>query len=248
MPDIDQVARSQIADLQLVINQTAGALASITANPITFTYNPANASVAGVATDIFGSGIIKVMSMTATLTGPATYTLPSIASIIAALPTLMSGQTFGLRIMNLSSQTWTIAASAGWSLTGVMTIATATWRDFQIQYLSPTSMLLSDMGQGTTASITYPFTGGATNFSIDELLLEAQPLSKPSDPLWPSLWPLNQNEWVTQLLHTWAIPLTNASDPIDPIMAFGPTPPPSPVLIMPMFSFGAGFVQSSQIP
>ena len=107
-------------------------------------------------------------------------------------------------------------------------------------------MLLSDMGQGTTASITYPFTGGATNFPIDELLLEAQPLSKPTDPLWPSLWPLNQNEWVTQLLHTWAMPLTTASDSIDPIMIFSPTAIPTSVVSqqIAMNNFSGGFNNS----
>ena len=248
MPDIDQVARSQIADLQLTIGQTGASLAAITANPITFTYNTLNASATGAVTDLFGSGIIKIMSMIGIPPAAATYTLPSIASIITAFPVLTPGMTFGLRIMNLGPQTWTIAGSAGWSLTGVMTIATATWRDFQIQYISPAAMLLSDMGAGTTAVQTYPFLGALANFPTDELIMDAQVNSKPSDPTWATLWPPNQNEMVTNLLHTWAMPLTVASDPIDPIMTFGPTPPPSPVLIMPMFSFGAGFVQSSQIP
>ena len=237
MPDIDQVARSQVADLTLQIAQTAAAVAAVTANPITFTYNQANASASGVPADIFGSGIIKVLVLSGWPAAGSAYTLPSITSIAAALPILTPGMTFGLRIMNLGPQTWTVAAPAGWSLNGVMTIATGTWRDFQILYTSPAAMLLTDMGTGTTLAPNYPF-WGVSPFTAPELTTAQLP-SKPSDQLWPSLWPPNPNEAITNLLHTWAIPLTNAPDPIDPIMLFGPTSIPAAVVSQQMTTANA---------
>lgn len=73
------------------------------------------------------------LALTGTLAAGANIQLPTVATAAAAVP---GGETVGgsiiLRIINRSSANfaWTVTTNTGWTLTGTMTIAQNTWRDF----------------------------------------------------------------------------------------------------------------------
>jgi len=66
------------------------------------------------------------------LTGTAgTVTLPTAAQLLAALPLVAQvvGASGALRVIGTTG-TWTVTTATGWTLTGTMTVAVSTWRDF----------------------------------------------------------------------------------------------------------------------
>lgn len=69
-----------------------------------------------------------------TSTGGATpsLTLPTVANLLAAFPNAQNGYSYKLRVINANSGTATIVTNTGWTLTGTLTLATNTWRDFVV--------------------------------------------------------------------------------------------------------------------
>ena len=61
------------------------------------------------------------------------------------------GSTYRLRVINRSSGNfaWTMTTNTGWTLTGTMTIAQNTWRDFVVTLTSLTAATLQAVGVGT---------------------------------------------------------------------------------------------------
>jgi hypothetical protein len=60
------------------------------------------------------------------------------------------GTSWQVRILNQAgTQTWTVTTNTGWTLTGTMTIATATWRDFIIQITAAGAATITSVGAGT---------------------------------------------------------------------------------------------------
>jgi hypothetical protein len=90
-----------------------------------------------------------VLGLTGTLATAAALTLPTVASLAAALPNPQVSQDYRLRIINFgNSNTWTVTANAGWTLNGAMGIATLTWREFIVTVTSLTTATLQNIGAG----------------------------------------------------------------------------------------------------
>lgn len=91
-----------------------------------------------------------VVNLTATLAGAGTVTLPTVAQLVAAIPNAFVGMSYNLRIMNSSGGAfaWTVTTNTGWTLTGTMTIAQTTYRDFIVTLNSLTAATLQQVGTG----------------------------------------------------------------------------------------------------
>lgn len=80
-----------------------------------------------------------------------TLTMPTAAAIIAANPSFSIGQEYTLRFINANSGTATIAAGAGITTSGTLTLATNTTRDFVISYTAAGALTMTSVGTGTTS-------------------------------------------------------------------------------------------------
>lgn len=89
-----------------------------------------------------------------TSTGGATpsLTLPTAAAYLAANPGLnIVGKSNRIRFINNNSGTATIVTNTGWTLTGTMTLATSTWRDFIVTLTAAGALSLVSVGTGTNS-------------------------------------------------------------------------------------------------
>lgn len=116
-----------------------------------YTTNAATTSTLLTAAQIDGGGVgATTLALTGTLGGAANAQLPTVAALVASDPAFTTGATYLVRIINpAGSQTWTVTTNTGWTLSGAMTIPTATWRDFYIIFTSPTAATLQTVGTGT---------------------------------------------------------------------------------------------------
>jgi hypothetical protein len=77
---------------------------------------------------------------------------PTAALLIAAVPNWQIGGSYVLRVINANSggaYTLTVTSGASVTLTGTMTMAQNTWRDFQVTYTGAGTVTLQSMGTGT---------------------------------------------------------------------------------------------------
>ena len=79
-----------------------------------------------------------------------TLTLPLAADVIA-LAGLAVGQSYLLRVINSNSGTATIASNTGWSLTGTLTLATNTWREFVVTMNGAGTLTAVNVGTGSNS-------------------------------------------------------------------------------------------------
>lgn len=63
--------------------------------------------------------------------------------------TFATGSSYVLRVINNNSGTATIVTNTGWTLTGTLTLATGTWREFLITAASATTLTAVVTGTGT---------------------------------------------------------------------------------------------------
>jgi hypothetical protein len=114
-------------------------------------FNTNSTAVAATLTaaNIAGGGSSVDLALTGTLTGAAAITLPTVAALVPSLFSPSVGTTYRLRIINESSGAfaWTVTTNTGWTLTGTMSIAQNTWREFVVTITgvgaSPTATLQS---------------------------------------------------------------------------------------------------------
>lgn len=114
--------------------------------------NTATASTTLTAANIYAAGAIDVtLNMTGTLGAGGAATLPTVANLVTAVNNLVAGQTYRLRVINSSSANfaWTVTTNTGWTLTGTMSVAQNTWRDFYVTLTSATAATLVSIGVGT---------------------------------------------------------------------------------------------------
>ena len=69
--------------------------------------------------------------------GATALTLPSAAALYNALS--INGLQYRLRIINTNGGTLTLTAGAGCTVTGTLTLATNTWREFDVTISGPPS-------------------------------------------------------------------------------------------------------------
>lgn len=96
----------------------------------------------------------NVVNMTAALGGAGTLNVDTAANIIAAMTGGGAvGSSARLRIINSSAGAfaWTVTTAAGVTLTGTMTIAQNTFRDFIITVTGAATVTIQQVGTGTTS-------------------------------------------------------------------------------------------------
>lgn len=123
-----------------------------------FTSIPTNTPLA--LTTGFAGADINTINLTAPLSAAGTVTTPSAAAIVAAInavpgATAYVGQTFIVKIANIPSSggaVWTLAAGAGVTLSGTLTINQNTYREFLVTLTSLTAVTVQATGITGTAS------------------------------------------------------------------------------------------------
>ena len=103
-----------------------------------------------LASQITGSPTAVDLALTGALGAAANLTLPSLASLLTAMHSPVAGSAYRLRIINQAAgYTWTVlTGGTGWTLTGTMTIPTATWRDFDVTLNSLSSVTIQSVTGG----------------------------------------------------------------------------------------------------
>jgi len=114
-------------------------------------YAAATNTAAFTATAAQAAGASEVaLELTGTLAADAALTLPTAAAIFGGVPNAAAGQTYRLRVINTGSgHTWTVTTNTGLTLSGTMTVATNTWRDFIVTLTSATAVTVQSIGVGT---------------------------------------------------------------------------------------------------
>ncbi len=113
--------------------------------------NTATSATTLTAANISGGNVEVTLNMTGTLAGAANATLPTVASLVAAIPGASVGQSYKLRIINSGAGAfaWTVVTNTGWTLAGTMTVANLAYRDFYVTLTSLTAATLQAIGGGT---------------------------------------------------------------------------------------------------
>lgn len=119
-------------------------------------YNAATntAAVTAAANQISGAAQC-FLNMTGALAAAANLQLPTVAQLLAGLPTVVQqnpvGISWQLRIINSSTGAfaWTVTTNTGWTLGGSMGVAQNTFRDFIITITSLTTASIQSVGTGT---------------------------------------------------------------------------------------------------
>lgn len=109
------------------------------------------ASFTATAANITGGAAFVELDLTGNPAGAANVTLPTVAAMVAAMHAPAVGSSFTLRVKNsANSGTWTMVTNTGWALSGTVTVATGTWRDFVVTLTSLTAATLQNAGGGAT--------------------------------------------------------------------------------------------------
>lgn len=147
-----------IADIGAMPDQVSLINALISVNPWPATaYNAATNTASFTATQQqVMSGEVTVLALTGVAGAGVALTLPTVATLLATLTPQQAvvGSTVWLRIINVATtQTVTVTTATGWTLSGTMTIATTTYRDFLVQItavgVTPTATI-QNIGGGAT--------------------------------------------------------------------------------------------------
>lgn len=138
-PESEAISIAQIAGY---LTNTPNAAIATPDNGTTQTLTAAMIAVAGV------DNVIHVSTGGST----PTLTLP-LATAVFTLEgaNFVSGSTYILRVINSNSGTATIATATGWTLSGTLTLATTTWREFLVQATSSSTLTATSIGTGTNS-------------------------------------------------------------------------------------------------
>jgi hypothetical protein len=79
--------------------------------------------------------------------GATALTLPSAVQIYGVVG--INGLQFRLRIINTNGGTLTLTAGAGITVTGSLTLATNTWREYDVTLTGPSTATFKSIGTGT---------------------------------------------------------------------------------------------------
>lgn len=118
---------------------------------VAFNTNTSTAGTTLTAANVTGGEDLVDLAMTGTLAAGANAQLPTVANMLQSMYAPAVGSAFRLRIINRSSGafSWTVTTNTGWTLTGTMTIAQNTWRDFDVVITGLTTATLQAVGTGT---------------------------------------------------------------------------------------------------
>jgi hypothetical protein len=96
------------------------------------------------------SGGASVYHTSAGGTTPS-LTLPLATDFIAANPGLAINKSMRVRIINNNSGIATVVTNTGWTLTGTLTLAANTWRDFVVTRTAAGTLTAVSVGTGTNS-------------------------------------------------------------------------------------------------
>ena len=131
---------------QLVPPTIAAQVFTTSASAVSFTATGPNIMSALVETDFLLSG---------TLASGQNVTLPTVAALVTQMYAIgvvpIAGASYKLRVINASAGafSWTMVTNTSWTLTGTMTVAQNTWRDFIITFTGAAAATLQSVGTGT---------------------------------------------------------------------------------------------------
>ncbi len=135
--------------------EVAGFIAVV--NPVDTLPNDAyNAQTNTSAATVTAANLVArnaVLNMTGALGGAAALTLPTVAALVALIPEWVVGMSIHLRVINSGAGAfaWTLTTAATWTMTGTMSVAQNTWRDFLITFQSATTGTVQSVGTGTNS-------------------------------------------------------------------------------------------------
>jgi len=116
-----------------------------------FSNNTSTTSTTLTSANISGGVASVDLQLSGTLAGAANATLPTVASLVLALHTPTIGTAYRLRVTNASAGAfaWTVLGNTGFTLTGTMTIAQGTWREFVLTLNTLSAATLQSVATGT---------------------------------------------------------------------------------------------------
>lgn len=114
------------------------------------TNSTASGAITLTAANITGGAASVDLALTGAQGGGVNAQLPTVAAMEAALHAPAIGASYRLRIINEgSTQIITVTTNTGWTLTGTMTIANNTWREFVVTLTSLSAATLQNVAVGT---------------------------------------------------------------------------------------------------
>jgi hypothetical protein len=116
-----------------------------------FNTNTATSGATLTAANVTGGEASVDLALTGTLGGAANAQLPTVANLLQSMYGPAVGSTYRLRIINESSGAfaWTVTTNTGWTLTGTMSVAQNTWREFIVTITGLTTATLQNVAAGT---------------------------------------------------------------------------------------------------
>ena len=150
------LADNGYAEIAVMSLSTMAGFAAGSGNPFgpeaIYNTNAAAAAATLTAANITGAQTEVVLGLTGTLAGGAALTLPTVASVLALVPSLTVGQNYILRVININAGfTWTMTAGTGWTISGTATVPSTSFRDFIVSITSVTNATatLQNIGSGS---------------------------------------------------------------------------------------------------
>lgn len=129
-----------VAQLNSYFANTPNAAFGTADNGTTQTLTAAMVAVAGV----------DIVYHLSTSGSTPSLTLPLATAIFTQEgASFVTGSTYVLRVINANSGTATIVTNTGWTLSGTLTLATNTWREFLVVAASATTLTGTVTGTGT---------------------------------------------------------------------------------------------------
>jgi hypothetical protein len=112
-------------------------------------YNTLNATTGTLAAGLASGAAVTVIKSSNAV--PGAQAMRTVAQVIADIPGGYVGMKWLLRIVNTGAGTLTLATdgSAQWTMTGTMTVAQNTFRDFVCQITGATTGTVTEIGTGT---------------------------------------------------------------------------------------------------
>lgn len=133
---------------------TTGIVQEVASGPLVTPLPTAQFSTINVTTGTLAAGNASGAAdvyLASTNATPGSQAMRTPAQILGDTPSLVVGQSYALRILNAGAGTFTLATDSGtgFTMTGTMTIATTTFRDFIVTINSGTTGTVQAVGQGT---------------------------------------------------------------------------------------------------
>lgn len=98
-----------------------------------------------------GAQVAGAQTVTLLTSGATAQTTPTAAAMLAAIPSGQVGSAWRLRIVNTNAGTLTITADASVTASGTLTLATNTWREWDMAITGATTATMNNVGTGTTS-------------------------------------------------------------------------------------------------